>query len=419
MFMILAVVAVFAVGAIALTTLLKSKPDVQETREKTRKPKKTKQEKIQEKASKQSKKSIAAVDQATEQATAKAEKKRLKEKERKARKKAEAAEVADAKKQAEEEAAAALAKHAEPESTHGKKKKKKNKKKKHAAEEVHVEPEPEPVEDGWVTIEKKERAAPTAKNTEQTDEIFKEDMMIEQEHFSLIIGSGGSTLNMIQDECGVNIKIPRKERGRDYTWISGSDKAGIEKAKQNILQLVEKGYCDLTDPGRVDGGINVPKKMQSMIVGPKGATINALRDATGADIKMPNRDSESLFVIVTGDADAVARATEAIEEIVEKGFSSITHPGWTSQVVQVPGNQLRNVIGPGGATIQGIQKETETKVEIPKSGNSLLVDVVVKGEPQQIEVAITSIQALIEPEVEEEIPYEWTKEAVMNQRMNF
>lgn len=426
--MILVVIAAVAIGAIAVSSFLNVKPAAEEpAQKKQKKPKLTKGEKIAQKAAAISKKSTAVVEQDIEQANAKAEKKRAKEKERKLRRAAETKQAAEDAARAEKEAAAMEAKMAAavPEDG-GKKKKKKGKKNKKTEESAAVaEPAPvaEPVDDGWVTIEKKEKAAPIDDPSVATAAAaaaeFKDDIMIEQEHFKVVIGPKGSTLKKICEATSTQIKLPN--RGfRDRTWISGDSKANVAAAKKALEQLVAKGYCDITAPGRVDDGIEIPdKKMFGVIMGKGGSTIALLQRETETDIKLPDRDSDSNFIKVLGDAPNVARAIQALKELMEQGYSSVTHEGWVSKAVQVPRDQLSNIIGPQGSIIREMEATTKCKIQIPSNTRSDPIEVMVQGEATNIEEAVLAIASKIVMVVDEEIPEEWTREAVMNMQMVF
>lgn len=76
----------------------------------------------------------------------------------------------------------------------------------------------------------------------------------------------------------------------------------------------------------VKAEISVNQKKIGTIIGPKGITLHGIQAATGVEINTPkgDRDSTGLVVVtVTGTADGVARATEAINDLCGKGYSRL------------------------------------------------------------------------------------------------
>jgi hypothetical protein len=76
----------------------------------------------------------------------------------------------------------------------------------------------------------------------------------------------------------------------------------------------------------VKAEISVSQKKIGTIIGPKGITLHGIQAATGVEINTPkgDRDSTGLVVVtVTGTADGVARATEAINDLCAKGYSKL------------------------------------------------------------------------------------------------
>lgn len=241
--------------------------------------------------------------------------------------------------------------------------------------------------------------------------------MIQLDNIPAVIGKSWATLNAIQEETGTSIKLPKKGMA-DYTYISGPDKQSVDRALDNIRQIVSKGYCDITDPNRVDDGVNVPRELFGKILANRGEHINTIRDCTGAEINFPDRDSDSTWVTVTGEPEPVKQAITALQEFVDKGFSSLTHEGWTTKEVQVPRDQLGNIIGPSGRNIRDLEDDFGVEVKVPPGKGDSVVSVRINGEEASIVDAMARITELITV-VEIEIPPEWTKEAVLSMQMVF
>jgi len=385
------------------------------------------------KVSKKEKKAAAKAKQAAEEeepvVSEKQLKKKAKEQKKKEAKKAEkaAAEAAkrkeeEAKKKEEEAAAAAAAAAA---ATGGKKKKKKKKAKAAAepekvAAQVEVEKKVEqPVEDDdWSTVPTKKSnkkvaivEAPTTTDGKKVAGEEHIEFDCDPKMIPRILGLGGSNLKTLQLATGTEINIPQKGGNRNSVIITGS-KAGCLEIKKNLTQLVEKGYCDITQPGTTDSAIEVPANKIGAVIGRGGENIKIITQETGAKIKMPDRDSDSNTVVIIGSTEAVQQAKAAIAQLIEKGFSDITHANHTMATITVHRDSIGTLVGTRGATIKKIQEECKVKINVPKSSDEFIICSLV-GEASDIINCRIRIEAmLVEPEPEPIAP-EWTQSNIL------
>jgi len=328
---------------------------------------------------------------------------------------AEQKQAAEAKKREEAEAAAAAA------AASGGGKKKKKKKAKKAAEpepasEAAVEKKPEPEEDDWnvVAVTKKS----SKKTVDTTAQKGPPEASVEFEcnpkEFPKIFGTGGSTLNAIQEATGCDIDVPKKGASRSSIVICGT-KAGCLLAKKNLQQLVEKGYCELTQPNTTDAGIDVPSSKIGAVIGRGGENIKIITAKTGAKVNMPDRDSGSNTVTVTGPAEAVKEAIQAIKELMDKGFSSLTHANHTMASINVHRDFIGTLLGTRGATIQKLQTEHKVKINLPsqsQSGGGEFVVCTLVGDTTDVINARIAIEGMLVAPEPQPIPPEWTQEKI-------
>mmetsp|Transcript_11332 Transcript_11332/g.16643 ORF Transcript_11332/g.16643 Transcript_11332/m.16643 type:complete len:452 (+) Transcript_11332:99-1454(+) len=161
--------------------------------------------------------------------------------------------------------------------------------------------------------------------------------------------------------------------------------------------------------------ITVNASKIGVVIGPKGATMKALEEATGCklDINAPSKDDSSkvkkpqnaTIVITGGDAEGIAKVKTAILDLSNKGyakllqsdnfgeFSTMVHPRYLSEIV-----------GPGGKTIQAIQSALDVKLTIPstdwkpnapKVGKVKLCQVGIAGSKEHSKEAKAVIQSLV------------------------
>jgi rRNA processing protein Krr1/Pno1 len=225
------------------------------------------------------------------------------------------------------------------------------------------------------------------------ESLNNEDVPCEAKHFGMLIGPGGATLKKFQEACNVRINIPDRESDKKSINIAG-EPADIAKCKSNILHLITKGYCAITDPNTQSTTVSVQPKQLGTLIGPGGKNIKALQEKLGVKINTPDRASESSKVTISGEKAAVKACKEAIHSLLEYGFSVHTHPGWVATEVEFPAEEFGTLIGPGGNTIKSIQGDTKTKVNIPDAKNPNQ-NVVVVGEAAGVAAAVKQISQLL------------------------
>merc|ERR1740117_272999 len=411
MFLAFVGAAILVVGFVVATLMKVEAPKEQPKKQK--KEKMTKSQKIAAKAMAQNKNSAAA-DAKEEEALAKAERKREKERVKKAAKRAA--------KKAQAEADAPV-----EESTTKKKKKKKKKKQSDSnkeapapAPEAEAPAAQEPVDDGWIEIVTTKKAKEVVVEEVGSDEVvFSDELFIAQEHIPAVIGPKGAHLQAITTTTSCRVDLPKKGTVRTHALITGPSNAAVAQAMRALKQLITKGYSDITHAGHVDEGIEVPSKLLGQIIGPAGATIKQLMQLTNTEVNTPDRDSDSNFVTVVGDPQGVKTCIAAIKQIMEQGFSSLTHETWILKTLDVPRAQLGTVIGPAGATIRGLQSSTNTRIKVPQGSRDDPIAVSIVGDAADVTIAMTQISAMLLPPEPEDIPFEWSKEAVSAMNLAF
>jgi len=138
----------------------------------------------------------------------------------------------------------------------------------------------------------------------------------------------------------------------------------------------------------------VPVSKHSLLVGKGGATHQLLVAGSGARIDMPKKDSNSSKIVITGTPAQVYAAKNAIESLLERGFSQFTHPGHLSDDLNIDPKQVGQVIGANGANLRKIQDATGTKINLPEKGsNSKKITIV--GEKEGVKAAKAAIKSLI------------------------
>jgi rRNA processing protein Krr1/Pno1 len=232
------------------------------------------------------------------------------------------------------------------------------------------------------------------------------------------------TLKAIREATETEIQLPDRDpakpaQGKVTVTISGTPE-GCKAAKAAIVDLCTKGFCKITDPDTQESSMQIPHSMIHALIGKQGCVIRAIQDSVGARLNMPD-DSKApakelpqgmvrkVKVGIVGSRESVQAAKDIVNEILKFYHHPLTHPGIVHAEIPVEGHQFSWIIGPGGATIKHLKGNYKCEINVPR-GESINDNVVVVGEPAQVEACKKAIYKLLEEPVYEET--EWKEEAV-------
>jgi len=138
-----------------------------------------------------------------------------------------------------------------------------------------------------------------------------------------LIGSGGKYAIRLEEKYGVKLSFPRDKDGAaskdakpDEVTIRGGRK-GVAAAKSELLEAAA-----YETESRQSLTFTVPTKAVASIVGKAGATINGIKDETGAQIDIERSGEESTkgstSITVRGDKNAIQAAKKAVLAVAEQ-----------------------------------------------------------------------------------------------------
>lgn len=120
--------------------------------------------------------------------------------------------------------------------------------------------------------------------------------------------------------------------------------------------------------------VTVDAKKIGIIIGPKGATMQAIQAATGCqlDINAPDKEDSKATkagVVITGpDKESCNKAKQAVTELATKGYARLLQAdGFGEFSIQCHPRFLSEIVGPGGKSIQALQKTLDVKITIPST----------------------------------------------------
>jgi polyribonucleotide nucleotidyltransferase len=158
-----------------------------------------------------------------------------------------------------------------------------------------------------------------------------------------LIGQGGATIRRIQDETGARVDVDADRDALVCTVTISGTPDSMEAARLMVESLV--------NPPSV--AIECDQRRIGDVIGPNGATITGIQDQTGARIDVDS-NVNPCTITISGTDEAIQAAGEII--------TSIVNPPTT--VLTCDPSRVGDLIGPGGATINGIQEQTGARIDI-------------------------------------------------------
>ncbi|XP_037282451.1 satellite-binding protein 1 Dp1 [Rhipicephalus microplus] len=215
------------------------------------------------------------------------------------------------------------------------------------------------------------------------------ECVIPQQHHRTIMGAKGHKVQRINQEFNVHIKFPERDfreretlengdvavngdvateeepskpRKEDLIFITGKQE-DCEKAREALLALVP-----------VSLEVEVPFKLHRFIIGQKGAGVRRLMEDHDVNITVPPQADESDTLVISGLADNVASAKEALLERVSQILEEEEDRKARSfhLDVEVDSKYHPKIIGWRGAVVTKIRKDHNVQVQFPEKGENMI-----------------------------------------------
>ena len=230
------------------------------------------------------------------------------------------------------------------------------------------------------------------------------EVFVPFEFHRFIIGFG---MRDMMNRFDVNIKVPAQDAKSDIILISGIS-TNVESAKEEIAEEVAKlkrdkaqkytevtGYelnnnsntnTDIKGANKSELDVQVIfadhayAKVEDSTKNKGGSTINKLKFDSDVTINIPDSDSGVTLIRIEGNKAGVEKAKKELMEITEK----MENENEKDSEMQESSSQ---VIGKGGANLQRIRDETDTRVDLPDSD-------MITGNKANVNKAVDEIQKI-------------------------
>ncbi|KAL7418419.1 hypothetical protein Q5752_006877 [Cryptotrichosporon argae] len=220
---------------------------------------------------------------------------------------------------------------------------------------------------------------------EKLEDETNETVKIKREIQPALIGAGGKYAIRLEEKYGVKLSFPRdgKDQKPDEVTIRGGKK-GVAAAKAELLEAAQ-----FETENRQSLAFAVPSKAIAVIVGKAGATINAIKDDTGAQIDIDRASADDKTTItVRGDKKAIAAAKAAILAVVDDMGDETTvtltiDPKYHRTLIGQGGQKLRDLITAAGVPSEGYKQAG--LVTFPRQGDETADQVRLRGDRKVVE----------------------------------
>jgi len=228
-----------------------------------------------------------------------------------------------------------------------------------------------------------------------------------------IIGRKGAKIRELQERSRAKIDVTDEVDGDDtVVRISGSAEQ-VANAKSLISRLLQDRNEMGNSPGKRERGppqqsyepnvsFQVPEDKCGLVIGSRGSKIREIQQDTGATVDVGSRDSAVdgyITISLTGDQEACDAAEHIIKELISESqnVEKAEKPP-PSEVMEVPIDMTRRIIGPMGATIRDIQERTNTQIEIARRATAVdgAVRLSITGHPEDAAAARQCVQDILE-----------------------
>jgi rRNA processing protein Krr1/Pno1 len=230
---------------------------------------------------------------------------------------------------------------------------------------------------------------------------------VDPKKIGAVIGPKGATMKHIEEVSGCKLRTidrdPDVQAKSAQIHVEGPDVESVREACRLVTELCSKGYSVKLQGGDfIEAFVEVNSRNIPDLVGSGGVVVKALRDGCGVIVNLPAQKKlasgveKMVKVVIAGPKANVATAQAAINDIMTKYYSAVTHPGFTHREFSVEDWQIARFCGKAGSNIRHIQGDSKARVYIPRDNNDSVKKVLVVGTSKQVSIASKHVIGILE-----------------------
>ncbi|KAL1857008.1 hypothetical protein VTK73DRAFT_8150 [Phialemonium thermophilum] len=225
------------------------------------------------------------------------------------------------------------------------------------------------------------------------DNSFTATVSVQQRQLPSLIGQGGAGMEQLRQATGAKIDIPN---GRDSA--DGVVEIQIKGTKSQVAaakKILEEKKAIFEDT--VVKTIEIDRKYHKSLIGAGGANIRDIVVKAGGSsdrrelaraVQFPKQDSDGNSIKIEGRKDVVDKIISQIQDFVSHRESEVT------EIVEVPVEKHRSLIGRGGDVKRGLEAEFKVSIDIPRQGSGQ-TGVKIVGQSADVEKAKDRILSMV------------------------
>lgn len=229
--------------------------------------------------------------------------------------------------------------------------------------------------------------------SDEKERDFTLEFAFPQQYANHLIGKSGSNISQLREKFDVDIQV---ENGK--VQLKGP-KAKASAARSHIESLAK----ELADETTLT--LTIEPKFHGELIGSKGSGAKKLEKRYNVLIFFPRADKDSKDddsndaaseaakprrqqapnqVIIRGPSKGASSAYDELEQM----YKYLKEQSFTD-TVRVQRKQLPSLIGQGGAAMEALRQQTETKIDVPNDRDSTdsHVEIQIKGKKSNVEKA--------------------------------
>jgi polyribonucleotide nucleotidyltransferase len=175
---------------------------------------------------------------------------------------------------------------------------------------------------------------------------------VSKEHGHLVLGKGGAKITSLQTKTETRISVTGLSDPEATISVSG-DRANVQKCLAAIQQLIgDHSHKEV---------VSLAGNLVKAIIGQGGATINNIRDTSGARVDIA---SDSKSVSMVGTKAQVAKAKAMVQKAIDDELGPPKVPSGQVQYAFDMGEATGRLIGASGANMARLTKENNVSIDI-------------------------------------------------------
>eukprot|EP00095_Tigriopus_kingsejongensis_P007750 snap_masked-scaffold815_size93432-processed-gene-0.6 protein:Tk07750 transcript:snap_masked-scaffold815_size93432-processed-gene-0.6-mRNA-1 annotation:"Vigilin" len=162
---------------------------------------------------------------------------------------------------------------------------------------------------------------------------FEVKVEVNPEYHPKIIGRRGAAITQLRKDFDVNVQLPKKGAPDEHVITITGYESDALKAKDAILKVVG----ELNSQTKVE--VSIDRRIHSMIIGRRGATIRKIMQDFNVDIKLPRDGEEDPdLVVIVGGEDACLDCKDHLLNLAEEYLQEVQDREWMDDYLK-PANK--------------------------------------------------------------------------------